>query len=106
MTKVTMYWPRLRLEVSGHAGADEIGKDIVCAGESILVYALAQTLENAENRGRCEYKAKIDGPEALIWANPTMGSLNEIKAYFRFAVNGLKMLAEQYPGNVSVKEVN
>ena len=106
MTKATMIWDRLRLDVEGHAGYAEEGKDIVCAGVSILTYALARALEEAEQRGRCEYKAKIEGDRALIWANATMGSLNEIKAYFRFAVNGLKMLAEQYPGNVTVKEVN
>ena len=105
MTKATMIWDRLRLDVEGHAGYAEEGKDIVCAGVSILTYALARALEEAEQRGRCEYKAKIEGDRALIWANPRMGYLSEIKAYFRIAVAGLRMLQEEYPGYVVIKEV-
>ena len=41
MIKAVMYWNRLRLEVDGHAGYDEKGKDIVCAGVSMMVNALA-----------------------------------------------------------------
>lgn len=36
------------LTVNGHAGQAEEGKDIVCAGVSALVYALAYTLTKLE----------------------------------------------------------
>ena len=105
MTKVTMYWERLRLEAEGHAGYAEPGKDIVCAAISMLTDALAGTLEEAEARGRCECKAKEKDGSVLIWANPTMGSVTEIKAYFRMAVTGFRMLQEQYPGHITIREV-
>jgi uncharacterized protein YsxB (DUF464 family) len=107
MIRATMYWERLRLEVEGH-GEGEFGKDLVCCGASMLVQALDGTLAEAEMRGRCECKTRNDPGEsgkAIIWANPTMGSLNEIKAYFRMTVKGFRMLMEQYPGKVIVREL-
>ena len=105
MIKVTMYWNRLRMEVEGHAGFEEIGKDIICAGASILTDTLAETIDEAEARGRCECKAKMEDGKALIWANPTMGSIVEIKSYFKMAVKGFRLLQEAYPGFVTIKEV-
>ena len=105
MIKVTMYWNRLRMEVEGHANFDEAGKDIICAAASILTDTLGETIEEAEARGRCECKVKAEDGKALIWANPTMGSIVEIKSYFRMAVKGFRMLQQQYPGFVTIKEV-
>ena len=105
MIRAVMYWNRLRLEVDGHAEYDEKGKDIVCAGASMLTGALAAALEEAEERGRCECKAKIDEGKALIWAEAAMGSRQEIKAYFKMAVAGYKLLQEKYAGNVTIREV-
>ena len=104
MIKAVMYWDRLRLEVNGHAGGI-FGQDIVCAGASMLVHALAGVLEEAEARGRCECKAKKAEGSSLIWANPTMGSIAEVKAYFKMAVKGFRMLQEEYPGKVAITEV-
>jgi uncharacterized protein YsxB (DUF464 family) len=41
---------------------------------------------------------------AMIWADPSIGCSNEIRAYFRMAAKGMRMLQEQYPENVSIKE--
>lgn len=105
MIRATMYWNRLRLEEEGHANYDEKGRDIICAGVSALTCALAGALEEAEQRGRCEYKAKGKDGYALIWADPTMGSVTEIKSYFRMAVTGIRKMAEKYPGYITIKEV-
>lgn len=105
MTKATMYWQRIRLEVTGHAGYAEAGKDIVCAAISMLTDALAGTLEEAKARGRCDYKARDGDGTVIISADPTMGSIVEIKAYFRMAVTGMRMLQEQYPEYIRIQEV-
>ena len=105
MTKAVMYWNRLRLEVKGHADYAEQGKDIVCAGVSMLTGALVGVLEDAEARGRTMFEWKENGADLTIWADPNMGSMNEIKSYFRMTVKGLRMLAEQYPKHVEIKEV-
>ena len=105
MTKATMYWQRLRLEVTGHAGYAEAGKDIVCAAISMLTDALAGVLEEAEARGRCMHKIRDGDGSMVITADPTMGSVTEIKAYFRMAVTGMRMLQEQYPEHIRIQEV-
>ena len=105
MTKAIMYWDRLRLEVNGHAGYAEEGKDIVCAAISMLTDALGGVLEEAEERGRCEHKIRDGDGSTVITADPTMGSRQEIKAYFRMAVTGFRMLQEQYPKHIEIREV-
>ena len=105
MIKAVMYWNRLRLEVEGHADYAETGKDIVCAAASMLTGALAGALEEAEERGRCEFKAKQTEKGSFIWADAAAGSRQEIKAYFKMAVTGFKMLQEQYAGHVTIREV-
>ena len=105
MTKAVMYWNRLRLEVNGHAGYAEEGKDIVCSAISMLTDALGGVLEEAEARGRCEYRIRDGDGSVVITADPTLGSVNEIKAYFRMVVTGFRMLQEQYPKHIQIQEV-
>jgi len=105
MIRAVMYWNKLRLEVEGHAGTAEKGKDLVCAAASMMTGALAGALEEAMARGRTIGEWKQEDGNAVIWADPNMGSLNEIKAYFRMCVKGFRMLQEEYPANVSIKEV-
>ena len=111
MTQVKMDWGSLRIELKGHAEAGEPGKDLVCAAISILVQTLARTLQRAEQRGRTKFGADVQekGPDKdmikALWADPGMGNRMEIKSYYRFCVNGLKLLAEEYPHNVRVTEV-
>ena len=105
MIKARMYWSRMRIEISGHAGYEEKGRDIVCAGVSALAYALAAALEEAKKRGRTAAEMKESEGEIQIWADPEMGSLNEIKAYFRMCVKGIRLMQEEYPKHVEIKEV-
>jgi uncharacterized protein YsxB (DUF464 family) len=100
-----MSWARLRLEVKGHAQYGTAGNDIVCAGASTLVYALAEALRVAEERGRTEADIEDKDGKIVIWAEPSIYNLGEIKAYFRMCVRGLQMLKNQYPRNIDIKEV-
>ena len=105
MIRARMYWERMRVEITGHAGYAEAGKDIVCAGASALTDALMGALQDAETRGRTSAGWKADGEITAIWADPNIGSIQEIKSYFRMFVRGLRNLQEQYPENVEIKEV-
>ena len=105
MTTVTMTWPQMKLKVEGHANTAPKGQDIVCAAESMLVCALAGTLEEAQQRGRLKMEYKESDGKVEITADPQMGSLAEAKAYFRMAVKGFRMLREEYPSNVCIREV-
>ena len=105
MTKVSMYWQKLRIEIEGHAGYAEKGNDIVCAAESMLAYALAGVLEDAQQRGRTGFRHREGDGRMVLSADPNMGSSQEIKAYFRMAVMGFRMLREQYPQHIEIREV-
>lgn len=107
MTKAMMYWDQLRLEVTGHAGGGTKGNDLVCCAVSALTGALIGVLQDAETRGRTgmEWKWNEEQTRLVIRADPNMGSLNEIKAYFRMCVKGLRMLSEQDRDKVEIREV-
>ena len=105
MIKARMYWDKMRLEVGGHAGYAEKGQDIVCAGVSMLTGALGGVLEEAQKRGRTTFEWKELDETLIITGDPNMFAISEIKAYFRMCVKGLRMLQEQYPANVEIKEV-
>ena len=76
-----------RLRMSGHAGAGEPGRDIVCAALSILVYALvASGAEGRVERGEAE----------LLLPDRDVD----------VALCGFRLLAESYPEYVSYKEMN
>lgn len=105
MVVAKMYWNRMRMEVDGHAGGGVKGQDLICAGVSMITTALIGALDEAEKRGRCETDYEDGDGHAEVWAYPSMGCSNEIRAYFKMCIKGLKMLAERYPGNVKVEEV-
>lgn len=106
MIHARMDWRRMELMMWGHAGYAQAGKDIVCAGASMLFDALVGTLRDAEERGRTTAAVRERGESTvIITADPSMNNVSEIKAYYRMAVKGLKMLGEQYPENVELKEV-
>ena len=105
MIRATMDWNRLRMEAAGHAGYAEEGKDIVCAGASTITGALAMVLQEAEDRGRCSVRVRQREAYGMIQADPAMGNVQEVKAYFRMAVKGLQMLQEEYPKHVQIREV-
>lgn len=104
MITVRMDWHNMAIEVTGHAGAAKKGEDLICAAASMLTQALERSLHNAQQRGRLTVKAKMEEGHAKIQADPEMSCLNETKAYFRMCVTGMRMLAEEYPRYINVKE--
>ena len=106
MTKAKMKWNRLELQLDGHANFAASGKDIVCAGISMLTQALLQTLIDQEKEKKTH----------LFWAgSPDLGFLrveaapgkkyeDEIRACFRMCVTGLRMLEEKYPDYIKLEE--
>ena len=75
------------LRAEGHAGYAEKGKDIVCAAVSALLQALAYSVGNGV----------IDGGNTLtVQAAQSCDNM----AKFELVMDGLQLLAEQYPENV------
>lgn len=77
-----------RLWIRGHAGAGPRGQDPVCGAVSILAETLARSLppdHSALGAGRARFRFPEDSPEA------------------RFVLRGLDLLAQTYPGFVSLE---
>lgn len=86
------------LSVSGHAGYDEYGKDIVCAGVSALVQAL---IGWAENNPHTVSHIYVDDGDVLI----TCKGGEDVSAVFYMTAIGLKGMANSYPAHVEIEVI-
>ena len=80
------------LTAKGHAGYSESGKDIVCAGISTILYALAGYVSNY-------------GPDSHIRMAPgdvEIACSGEMQQVFLMTYIGLAQLAEKFPKNISI----
>ena len=96
----------LSMELRGHAGFAELGRDPVCAGASVLAMTLAQCVKAMEEAGRLRKKAHIllRGGRALVTVKPQEGYYDEARHLFWVGETGLRLLAEAYPGYLEIKE--
>ena len=89
------------LRVLGHAGYGEKGSDPVCAGVSALVLTLCRRVEELADRDAVRIRALAAEPgAALIHCVPLPGHAEQMEEAFRVIAAGLRLLAEEYPGNV------
>lgn len=85
-----------KIAVKGHAGYDEIGKDIVCAAVSTLFQALiASVKELTPDTIKAEIQPGNSRIELL-----TMSDVS--KCLFSSFVIGVELIADEYPDNVRV----
>ena len=86
------------ISVTGHAGYAEAGKDIVCAGVSVLVQTMIASIEELTTD-----KIQYDIQPAMV--NIQYGDLSE---QARLLVNsffvGVEMIANEYPHYVRVSK--
>lgn len=73
------------LTMDGHA----TGSEVVCAGASAIVYALAGYLANTD----CVHESDLESGKAKVSCVGDKG----VQAAFRMAGIGLAQLAQQYP---------
>ena len=87
----------LSLYVKGHANYADNGKDIVCSAVSCLCLSLANTLL-ATGVEKKHFRME----DGVFYMSATIAE-NRVYAEgaFDMAVNGLQMIAEQYPHHVS-----
>jgi uncharacterized protein YsxB (DUF464 family) len=89
----------LELNVKGHAGMAEAGKDLVCAAVSILTYTVAQSLSNMlENKLLAERpRIVLKSGDAEISCRCKAHSFNKVENAFKFARTGYTLLVHSYP---------
>lgn len=85
-----------RVSVTGHAGYDKQGKDIVCAGVSTLVQTLIKSIEIL-TQDKIEYSLS-PGKSVIKYRNLSESSKLLIGSFFV----GIQMIAEGYPCYVKI----
>lgn len=92
-------------EVKGHAGFDELGKDVVCAGGSMYAMGLAQCVLQMRQAGKLTKipNVQVKKGNVFIVAKPKPEHEAELKHYFYMAQVGFKLLETAYPGHVDLK---
>ena len=90
---------KLTMRAEGHAGYAPAGQDIVCAAVSCLMQTLAYSAAEDEHTSSCIYQGK-DGPVVSV----ETGNSVLMRDKFELVADGLTLLAEQYPENVSFKK--
>lgn len=86
-----------RIEISGHAGYAEPGKDIVCAGATALTQTLIQSIENLTD-DKIEYRIS-PGKAEIEYGNLSEKSKTLVDSFFV----GICLIAEEFPEYVKVR---
>lgn len=95
----------IRFAVNGHAGSAEYGHDLVCAAASILLYAIAQTVDKMTAQGgfTCDPITEADAGDGIIACHcATEESFAEALTAFKTIWAGFELLARDYPQYVGL----
>ena len=106
MINITFKSNTYELEITGHAGHDVKGKDIVCAAVSTLFYTLGQALSESGSLYGDELEFKDESGHGYIRSCPNNYNEDDVNAIYWTIITGFKMLARQYPENISFKVEN
>ena len=84
------------IEMNGHSGYAESGKDIVCAGVSSLVYAALNSFNSIE-------KDRISIGDGMLKLNLRGKKVSDHdQIVLEVMLNGFSMIASQYKKNVKI----
>ena len=103
MINITFKPQSLELEVTGHAGADEKGKDIVCSAVSMLFYTLADSLCKSEQMLKKHPIIKMEDGNGYIKCRPRKEYQGNITLIYWTILYGYQLLADEYPQFISFK---
>ena len=93
------------MDVKGHAGFAEMGKDPVCAGASVLAMTVAQCAEDMHGYGKLQKKPTvlIRNGRVRVVVKPEPESFHEALHLYWIAYTGMRLLAESYPQNFELQ---
>lgn len=86
-----------RIEISGHAGYAEYGKDIVCAGVTALTQTLIQSIKDLAG-DEIEYRVS-PGRAEIEYRNLSEAGKTLVDSFFI----GICLIAEEFPEHVKVR---
>ncbi len=96
MINITFNPDKLELTITGHAGAAENGKDIVCSAVSILAYTLARAIDESKDTLEDVPVIEIDEGNVKISCTPKKVFLETIQRTYWTVLCGFEMLASSY----------
>ena len=91
-----------KLVIKGHAGSADYGKDLVCASASILFYTLIANLHEVELEGDCKVVVKESSGDCEVAVCACNEATDKVMDIFHYAMNGYRLLAENYPKNLQI----
>ena len=99
---IEVRYGRFELSLTGHADAT-CGFDPVCAAVSTLVQSLVKVLlKHDGSLWRCYIE--LDKGLGVVTAVPFQGHEKETERIFEVAVEGIKLLCEDFPRNIVIAE--
>ena len=95
----------ISLSIKGHAGAAEVGQDIVCAAASILAYTVAQLVKDysANNMLKNKPTIMLHKGSSTVTCSPKKEYFDEVYHTFFVVQTGLNLLAHNYPQYLDIK---
>lgn len=87
------------IEVKGHAGAGEIGEDVVCAAVTTICLTAVRAMNQIQASG-------FEGTLGNGYAHIRCKRVKANKAYIHMTLSGLVMLAEMYPQYITLDKQN
>lgn len=95
----------LEVSVTGHAGAAEKGKDIVCSAVSILFYTLAKAVSDSLDALKEEPVIHIEDGNGLVSCKPKEVFLGTMQRTYWTILEGFELLAIEYNDYISFSVV-
>lgn len=86
----------LELSVTGHAGAAEKGKDIVCSAVSMLFYTLAQAVADSEDMLTEAPVIEIEDGNGSVSCKPKGVFLATMQRTYWTVLTGFELAAHEY----------
>lgn len=101
--KVTWKKEPFMLTANGHAAAERSanGHDLVCCAASMLIQTLGVSCANVDGVNTTYHAVKNVGFEQIL-VTDTEAHWDELVPRFQMALDGLTVLANQYPQHVSL----
>jgi len=87
--------------IGGHAGFEAAGKDIICAGASMIAYTFLQSVSELTNE---PFLSEVDESRGIVRFRFKEKPLQEGKLLFQALLEGLRLLEDDY-GNRYIRVV-
>lgn len=100
----TRYPAEFLLEMSGHAGAGEPGKDLVCCAASMMGYALEAHMLHHKDAFRPVVQRDAEKGLYRLTAKPKALCCERCEEAFETVMDGLRLLRECNSDFISIEE--